>query len=71
MTVAAIAMVAMKFFDVAIKAYCDTVPVFEAAEHALDDITLLVDCGIKFVVDPAVTLVQDDGLGASFSKPCP
>jgi hypothetical protein len=36
-------MVSRWVFDVAIEACCDPSPVLEAAEHALDDVALLVD----------------------------
>ena len=68
MTVAAMAIVAMKV-DVAVIAGCDPAPVFEATEHAFDDIALLVDGMIAVELDFAVALGRDDGLGSARSEP--
>lgn len=42
MTLEAMAMAAMKVFDVAVEASSDPAPDFEAAQHALDHVALLV-----------------------------
>lgn len=44
---------------------------FEAAEHALDDVALLVDRAVVIVLDLAVLAGWDDGLGATLDQPFP
>ncbi len=56
-------------FNVALEARCDAPPVFEAAEHALDDISLPVDGLIVVISDLAVFSRQDDGPGPAPFKP--
>src|SRR5665647_1766916 len=58
-------------FDVPIEAGCDASPIFEAAEHALDDVALLVDRAVIFVLDLAVLAGRNDGLGATLGQPFP
>lgn len=41
-------------FDVTIEAGCDTSLVFEAAEHAFDDVSLFVDRAVVVILDLAV-----------------
>lgn len=62
---------AHEVFDVAIEAGCDAPPVLEAAEHALDDVALLVDGAVVIILELAVFARRDDGLGASSNQPFP
>ncbi len=59
----------MTFLNVALEARCDAPPVFEAAEHAFDDISLSVDGPIVVISDPAVLSRRDDGPGTALFKP--
>ena len=63
------AMDAMKVFDVSVVAVGDPAPVLEAAELALDDVALLVDCVISVEQDFAVFLGRDDGIVAARGEP--
>lgn len=56
-------------FDIAVEAGGYPSPVFEAAEHALHDIALPIDCRITFVVNFAIAFVRNDGLSAPFGEP--
>lgn len=56
-------------FDVAIEADGDAAPVLEAAEHALDDVTPLMDGSVVIMLDLAVLARRDDRLGASRLQP--
>jgi hypothetical protein len=69
MTVAAMAMVAMKVLMSRSKRGGDTPPVLEAAEHALDGVAPFVDGGIAVELDLAVAPGRDDGGGAAFRQP--
>jgi len=55
-------------FDVAIEAGSDAPPVFEAAEHAVDDVALLVDCAIIIVLDFAALAGWNDGFSAALDQ---
>ena len=69
MRAAARAIAAVTFFNVALKARCDAPPVFEAAEHAFDDISLSVDGLIVVISDLAVLSRRDEGPGPALFKP--
>lgn len=69
MTVAAMTIVAMKVVMLRVVASGDAAPVFEAAEHALDDVALLVDGGIEVELVLAVSLGRDDGPRSPLSEP--
>ena len=56
-------------FKVAIEARGDAPPVFEAAEHAFDDVALLVDGLVVIVLGFAVFARWDDCFGASRIQP--
>jgi hypothetical protein len=56
-------------FCVAIEAGSEASPVLEAAEHALDDVALLVIGAVVVVVDFAVAARRDDGLGTAVVEP--
>ncbi len=51
------------------EARCDAPPVFETAEHALDDISLPVDGLIVGISDLAALSRRDDGPGPALFKP--
>ncbi|MCP1472428.1 hypothetical protein J3E64_004146 [Sphingobium sp. OAS761] len=56
-------------FDVAVEAGCDAAPVFEAAEHSLDDVALFLDGAVVIVLDLAVFARRNDGFGAALDEP--
>jgi hypothetical protein len=56
-------------FDVAIEAHGDAPPVFETAEHAFDDVTLLVDGLVVIVLGLAVFARWNDRFGAARIQP--
>lgn len=65
MTKAAIAKVAMKFFDAAVEACCDPAPLLEVTEHAFDDFALPADFTVMLDCQLAVGPGRDDRRGAA------